>query len=430
MRTWWILAPAAVSLLIVGSWTAGAQAPSATDCETLRGRLAEHAKVSDGVRKMLAGLPAPAAVAAPAAPAAPAPAAPAAGRADAIRARLKQIPDQRQQLEEQRLGALMKLDWSRASTIQGQMTALDKEKVDLEKELAALPATPAAAQAPAASPATAPPAAVAPAERVACKDMPAAYDSALKIRRKEMGAREDNAGVVPLVALRGQTAEQIAQELAAQFAPWPDGGMQVGLLDQDGDGKLDAFADMPARDSYRLHRQRADGSLIVEAFVPAGKSGEYGDSARRLDEAVARYAGWGVMDALAARPVGAVRVLGEAGEFAKAWSHVLAGRFVEAGQVDGGAAARTREFENFRGERMRMLEVVAPVTSGVSIRRVLVAPRPGSQEQWDEVSVAARVPSYWRTEVDMTGSRELRTTAGAPVGTRTALAPGKVSLER
>jgi hypothetical protein len=406
-------------LVVLVSGAVHAQAPSATDCEGLRSRLVEHAKLSEGVRKMLSGIPA-----APA-PAAPATVPPATGRADAIRSRLQQISEQRQQLEEQRLGALVKMEWSRASTIQGQIQALDREKGTLETELAGSPSTPAS-QTPAAS---APTAAVGPADRVACKDMPAMYDAALKTRRKELGAREDHAAVVPLMGLRGATADQLALELAGQFGPWPAAGAQVGLLDGDGDGKLDAFVDVPARDTYRMYRQRPDGPLTIEVFSLPSRSGEYDDLARRLDEAVARYAGWSVVDALAARPVGTVRLLNETGEFGKAWGLVMAGRFAEAGQIDG-AAARTREFENFRGERLRLLEIVAPVAGGVSIRRVLVVPRPNSQEQWEEISVVARAASYWRTDLELAGGREMRTATGSTIGTRTPVAPGKVTLDR
>ena len=411
------LTTALLAALVSGA--ADAQAPSATECEGLRSRLVQHAKLSDGVRKLLATTPA-----APA-PVAPATVAPATGRGDAIRSRLQQISEQRQQLEEQRLGALVKMEWSRASTIQGQIQALDREKGTLETEIPALPSTPAASR----TPAAAPTAAVGPADRVACKDMPATYDAALKTRRKELGAREDNAAVVPLMGLRGVTADQIAQELAVQFVPWPAAGAQVGLLDADGDGKLDAFVDVPARDTYRMYRQRPDGPLTIEVFSLPSRSGEYDDLARRLDEAVARYAGWSVVDALAARPVGTVRLLNETGEFGKAWGLVMAGRFADAGQIDG-AAARTREFENFRGERLRLLEIVGPVAGGVSIRRVLVVPRANNQEQWEETSVLARVASYWRTDLDLAGGRELRTATGSTIGTRTTVAPGRVSLDR
>ncbi len=190
-----------------------AQAPtiSDADCQSLRLRLGEHARLSDGVRKAVAtqAAAAPAAAPAPAAPSTPA----ATGRAEAIRARLEQIPKDRQTLEDQRLGAMVKFELSRASQIQGQIQALDAEKAALEREQAALPA---AAQA---TTPTTPSAPVSDVARIRCQDMPAAVDNAMKIRRRELGAQEGQAGAIPLIALKGQTADQIGQELAGQFSP-------------------------------------------------------------------------------------------------------------------------------------------------------------------------------------------------------------------
>ena len=99
--------------------------------------------------------------------------------------------------------------------------------------------------------------------------MPAAVDNAVKIRRRELGAREDQAGAIPLIGLKGQTADQIGQELAGQFSPGAAASTQVGLLDADGDGKLDGFVDVPAPGVFRLFRQRADGTVGVEMFPTA-----------------------------------------------------------------------------------------------------------------------------------------------------------------
>jgi hypothetical protein len=124
---------------------------SDTECQGLRQRLAEHARLSDGVRRAVTAQ-------AGSAPATPAPApAVAAGRAEAIRARLEQIPKDRQALEEQRLGAMLKFDLSRAGQIQTQIQAVDAEKANLERDQAALPASPSASptvttQAPASDP--------------------------------------------------------------------------------------------------------------------------------------------------------------------------------------------------------------------------------------------------------------------------------------
>src|SRR5688572_21880341 len=73
--------------------------------------------------------------------------APPAGRAEAIRARLEQIPKERQVLEDQRLAAMVRFELGRAGQIQGQIQALDTEKSTLNRELAALPAAPSTAAA-------------------------------------------------------------------------------------------------------------------------------------------------------------------------------------------------------------------------------------------------------------------------------------------
>jgi len=96
--------------------------------------------------------------------------------------------------------------------------------------------------------------------------MAALVNGALKIRRKELGAREDLAEVIPLTPIKQAYRDEIARDLAAQFDPWPQAATQVGLLDQTGDGRLDAFVDVPARDIFRLYRQLQDGTLRIEIF--------------------------------------------------------------------------------------------------------------------------------------------------------------------
>jgi hypothetical protein len=48
---------------------------------------------------------------------------------------------------------------------------------------------------------------------------------------------------------------------------------QVGLLDQDGRGRIDALVDVPAKDVFRVTRLRADGVLGVDVFEPAMRGG-------------------------------------------------------------------------------------------------------------------------------------------------------------
>lgn len=422
MRAGTVLIALALGLTQVGP--ALAQAPSISDaeCQRLRQRLGEHAQLSDGVRRAVAtqaaAMPAVAApTPAPATPVAPA------GRAGAIRARLDQIPKERQTLEDQRLAAMVKFELSRAGQIQGQIQALDTEKAALERELAALPA--AATPAPATAAAPAPTSDVA---RIRCQDVSAAVDNALKIRRKELGAREDQAGAIPLVALKGQTADQIGQELAAQFAPGAAASTQVGLFDPNGDTKLDGFVDVPATGVVRLFRQKADGTIGVEVF-PTSTTPGYGEMTRRLDETALRQAGQGLPDLLATRPAGPLRAVTQTAEFGQAYAQFQAGNFADAAKL-GAPAARSMEFQNVRGQTIRMLEIIGPVTGGVSVRRAVVVGQPNEQEAWEETTTVVRPVSYWRTDVEVARSRETRTTAGALVGTPTVSAPSKFTLER
>jgi len=395
---------------------------SDAECQTMRQRLAEHARLSEGVRRAVtAQASATPAVATPT-PATP----PMTGRAEAIRARLEQIPKERQALEDQRLAAMMRFELSRAGQIQTQIQALDAEKAGLEREQAALPASASSA------PATPSPAIASdPVTRIRCQDMPAALDSALKTRRRELGAREEQAGAIPLVGLKGQTADQIAQELASQFASGPAASTQVGLLDADGNGRLDGFVDVPAPGVFRMVRQRADGTLSVEVFrtSSAGATTTYGEMTRRLDEAMARQAGQTLDDLLATRPAGPHRATTQTAEFGTAYTQFHAGNFADAARL-GAAAARSTEFQNLRGQAVRVLEIISPVSGGVSLRRSVVLAQPNDQELWEETTAIVRPVSYWRTDVEVARSRETRSTSGAVLGTPTASAPSTFSLER
>ncbi|HSE03136.1 MAG TPA: hypothetical protein VLK35_03185 [Methylomirabilota bacterium] len=401
-----------------------AQAPSISDaeCQSLRARLAEHAGLSEGVRKAVAAQTATApAVAAPPPPPTPAPT----GRAEAIRARLEQIPKERQTLEDQRLAAMVKFELSRAGQIQGQIQALDAEKANLERELAALPA---GAPAPAV---TAPAAPVSDVARIRCQDMPTTLENAVKIRRRELGAREEQAGAIPLIALKGQSADQIGQELAGQFSAGAAAGHQVGLLDANGDGKLDGVVDVPAPGVFRLFRQRADGTVGVEVFAtPAsGATPGYSEMTRRLDEASLRQAGQGLPELLATRRAGPPRAVTQTTEFAQAYAQYQAANFAEAARIVT-PAARSMEFPNARGQAVRMIEIISPVAGGVSVRRAVVLAQPNDQELWEETTTTVRPVSYWRSDVEVARSRETRTGAGALVGAPTVSAPVKFSLER
>jgi hypothetical protein len=347
-----------------------------------------------------------------------------------IRARLAQIPREHQILEDQRLAAMVKFEFSRAGQLQGQIQALDLEKTTLERELAVLPTTPStpAATTPAAAAPTAPASEVG---RIQCQNMTAAVDNALKIRRRELGAQEEQTGVIPLTALKGQRADEIAKELADQFSPGPASVTQIGLLDADGDGRLDGYVDVPAPGIFRLVRQRADGTVGVDVFttVGSGAAPVYGEMTRRLDETTARQIGDKVGDMLATRPVGPMRTFIETAEFAPTYKQFEAGNFADAGRI-AAAAGRTVEFENFRGDRVRMIEIISPISGGAALRRAVVLAQPNDRELWEETNTAVRPSSYLRTDVEVVRSRETRTSAGALVGSRSTPTPVRFSLER
>ena len=249
--------------------------------------------------------------------------------------------------------------------------------------------------------------------------------------RSELGAREEQTGTIPLATITGQTPDQIAQELARQLPAGAAAQTQVGLLDADGNGKIDGFVDVPAPGIYRLVRQRADGTVSVDVFAAPGSGATpaYSELTRRLDETAARQTGDKVVDMLARTPAGPVRTLIETGEFAEAYKQFEAGNFADAARI-GAAAARTVEFENFRGERVRMIEIISPVTGGFALRRAVVLAQPNDRELWEETNIAVRPSSYLRTDVEVTKSRETRTGAGAQVGARSTSAPVRFSLER
>ncbi len=419
---WVVVLTLGACLTQVGPALAQVPAISDAECQNLRQRLAEHAQLSDGVRRAVAAQ----ASAIPAASvSAPPSSTPSSSRAQVIRTRLEQIPKERQTLEDQRLAAMVKFELSRAGQIQGQIQALDAEKANLERELAALPADVPASTTPTPQPP------LSDVARIRCQDMPAAVDNAVKVRRRELGAREEQAGVIPLVGLKGQSADQIGQELAGQFSSGPAAGTQVGLLDSDGDGRLDGFVDVPAPGTFRLVRQRADGAVGVEVFPAPGSSATpaYGELTRRLDETTARQTRQAVPELLAIRPASPLRAVTQTAEFGQAYAQFQAGNFTEAARVSA-AAARSMEFQNVRGQSVRVIEIISPLPGGVSLRRAVVLAQPNDQELWEEMTTIVRPTSYWRTDVEVARSRETRSTSGALVGTPSVSAPSKFAIER
>jgi hypothetical protein len=267
--------------------------------------------------------------------------------------------------------------------------------------------------------------------RIRCQDMPAAVDNAVKIRRRELGAKEDLAGAIPLIGLKGQTPDEIGKELAGQFSSGPAAATQVGLLDADGDGRLDGFVDVPVPGVFRLIRQRADGTITVNVFLAPGSTATsaYGESARRLDETAARQAGQTLPDLLATRPASPLRNVTQTAEFEQVYALFEAGNFPEAARLSA-ATARSTEYQNLRGQAVRIIEIMSPVSGGVSLRRLVVLGQPNDQELWEETTTIVRPVSYMRTDVEVARSRATRSTSGALVGTPTVSAPSKFALER
>src|SRR5205085_3223932 len=104
----------------------------------------------------------------------------------------------------------------------------------------------------------------------------------------------------------------------------------------------------------------------------------YSETTRRLDETIVRQSGQSIADLLSKRPAGPVHVVGETADFNQAFNGYLAGNFADASRRE--SAARTREFPNLRGERVRVMDVIAPTSSGLSVRQLVVLPRPHDQE--------------------------------------------------
>jgi hypothetical protein len=412
-----------VTLLVLGLLAMTAEAAGQTpdtECQVGRERLAGHARASEAVRKLVAAragttAAGPTSAGAPGSP-------PPGGRAAEIRTRLAEIPRERQRLDDVRVAAMVKLDFARAAQAQGQLETLEQEKRRLERELATIPQSPSAQ----ALLSPTPGASSADADRVPCRDVAATLEAAVKARRRELGARETQPGAVPLTPLRGQTADAIARELAAQFSPWPEAAAQVGLLDQDGRGRVDGLVDVPAKDVFRVTRLRADGALGVDVFTSALAPG-YGETARRLDEAALRRAGWRLEEMLVRRPAGPIRIVSETGDARRVMGRLLAGEFAEAARTE--PMARAIEFENLRGETVRVLELVTPTPGGLDWRRVVVVAPPNAAEQWDETTLRLKPASSGRTDAELTIARETRA-AGVAVGARAVAGPMSFSVER
>ncbi|MBI3031303.1 MAG: hypothetical protein HYY64_17525 [Candidatus Rokubacteria bacterium] len=417
------LAVALTSLLLPGLTGAQTPAPSPAECRAVRDRIGEHARVSAAARSALG-------MTAPAAPeAAPDPAA----RAETVRARLAQIKEERERLEDEKVGAIVKLDFSRMARIQERIEGLEVERRGLEAELAGLEQARRQVRpglswmAPLGGTTTGLDLA-----RVPCRDLPSLEDKALRARRKELGGAEGQAALVPLLPLRGQTDRELAAELSAQLGPDPEVARRLGLLDQDGDTQVDGVVDSPAPGALRLFRQRSDGSLALDLFlaaVPPDPDAPYGEAARRLEEALLRQTRRQLADLLPLRPVGPVKVLGETGEFSRLRALLDSGRFDQVIQA-GNLAGRSLEFQNYRGETVRLLEVVAGDGQTAQLRTSATLVKPDGEEQREETVMRFRPVSFWRTDVEVDQGREVKPAPGGAAQPWSAAPTLRFSLER
>jgi len=266
--------------------------------------------------------------------------------------------------------------------------------------------------------------------RAPCQELPGLEDKALRARRRELGGTEGQAALVPLLPLRGQTDRELAVELGTQLGPDPEG--RVGLLDQDGDTQVDGFADSPVWGMLRLYRQRSDGSLAVTLFltaIPPHPDAPYGEDGRRLEEALLRQTSRRLGDLLLLRPVGPVKAMGETGEYLRLRALVDSGRFDQAIQA-GSLGARSVEFQNYRGETVRLLEVVAGDGRAVQLRSSATLVKPDGAEQWEETVTRFHPISFGRIDVEVDQSREGKPAPGGVAQPRSSTPTVRFSIER
>lgn len=406
-----------VLLLVPGLVGAQTRQLSPAECRALRDRIGEHARISPAARGALglAMLGSPVPVQEPA------------ERAEAIRARLAEIQQEQQRLEDEKVGALIRLEFARVAQIQDRIEALDRARRALETELESLEQ---ARPAPRPAPSKAPSAGVDLA-RVSCRDLPALEEKAVKARRRELGGAEGQAGLVPLLPIRGQTEREVSQELAAQLGSGPDALQRLGLLDQDGDTQVDGFADSPVSGMYRLYRQGGDGSVAVDLFVTGSVSPDvpYGEAARRIEEALLRQTRRRLAELLPLRPLGPVKILGETGDFTRVRAMADFGRFDQVIQTES-LGARSVEFQNYRGETVRLLEAITGGGGIVQLRTASTVVRSGGEEYREEIVTRFRPVSYWRTEVEVDVSREIRSVTGSVIRPRSSVPTVRFALER
>jgi hypothetical protein len=124
-----------------------------------------------------------------------------------------------------------------------------------------------------------------------------------------------------------------------------------------------------------------------------------------------------------------VRVTAETPDWAPAWTSWLAGNYAEVGRLER-PAVRSLEYQNLRGEPVRVVEVLAPTGGGVALRRLVALTSAPDREQWEETVTTVRSLSFTRVEVEVARTQETRTAAGVAVGPRSPAAPARFTIDR
>jgi hypothetical protein len=148
-----------------------------------------------------------------------------------------------------------------------------------------------------------------------------------------------------------------------------------------------------------------------------------------LDETTARQTGQGLGDLLAIRPAGPVRAVTHTAEFSQAYAQFQGGNFADAARLVA-AAARSTEFQNLRGQSVRVIEIISPVSGGVSLRRVVVLSQPNDQAVGRNDDDRPTDISYWRTDVEIDPAGRLALYERCAGGNTRCLGASKFSLER
>lgn len=86
--------------------------------------------------------------------------------------------------------------------------------------------------------------------------------------------------------------------------------------------------------------------------------------------------------------------------------------------------------ENYRGETVRLLEIVSGSASAVQVRSATVVLKADGSEQVEETVMRFRPVSFWRTDVEVDQSREVKPAPGGAAQPRSSAPTVRFTLER